>query len=579
MLLVRVPFRCDRQQCAARGDETPGRPSAAVVIEWTNIRITRLIVWALRARIGLAAVVITANFSGLAVIVTQLWLNGFLGRLGPGWLRATAVVGIYPTLGLLAGVVLAVRDRAVYFGWLDTGRKPTPEEARRLLRLPVAITARALALWLPGVIIASIVFSQLARDNDPAVTAALFTLGALESAAVTFLIVDRLIRPTIPVVAGVLGPTMHWSSSVLVRVVVTWVVAAALPLLMLIVVLADPAADPHDRVRAGIYLSAVGIGVGALATAFLARAVAAPMRTLRRALDRITRGELDVRVPVGSTSEVGRLENSVNELAANLRERERMRDVFGRHVGAEVAERALAGGLDLTGDVRVVSALFVDVTGSVALSTGLPPQEFVAKLNRLLSTVVAATEENNGLVNKFEGDAALCVFGAPIALRDNATPALRAARRIRDEVIATGELDIGIGVARGLVFAGDVGSDTRLEFTVIGDAVNEAARLTTEAKEAPRRILVSAAVIDAAAAHERAKWELYENIQLRGMSEPTACWTDTDPTAQPAEASTAPPASTADPDTERSGVIEIRTAATETTGDMPKLDAGGQHLR
>ncbi|WP_425296689.1 adenylate/guanylate cyclase domain-containing protein [Nocardia abscessus] len=193
-----------------------------------------------------------------------------------------------------------------------------------------------------------------------------------------------------------------------------------------------------------------------------------------------------------------------------------------------MAERALARGADLTGDVREVSALFVDVTGSVELSTGLPPQEFVAKLNRLLSIVVAATEENNGLVNKFEGDAALCVFGAPIALRDNATPALRAARRIRDEVIATGELDIGIGVARGPVFAGDVGSDTRLEFTVIGDAVNEAARLTAAAKDVPRRILVSQAVIDAAADHESAKWTFYDTIVLRGMKEPTACWTDSD---------------------------------------------------
>ncbi|MFI9509090.1 adenylate/guanylate cyclase domain-containing protein [Nocardia sp. NPDC052566] len=536
------------------------------MIEWTNFTITRMVVWALRARSGLAAVVITANFSGLAVIVTQLWLNGFLGRLGPHWLRAMAVVGIYPMLGLLAGVLLAVRDRKGYFGWLDDGRRPTPDEARRLLRLPIAITARALALWIPGVIIAAAVFSHLARENDPAVTTALFTLGALESAALTFLIVDRLIRPTIPVVAGVLGPTMHWSSSVLVRVVVTWAVSGAMPLLMLIVVLADPAAEEHDRIRTGIYLAVVGIAVGALATSFLARAVAAPMRTLRRALDRITKGELDVRVPVGSTSEIGRLENSVNELAANLQERERMRDVFGRHVGNEVAERALAGGVDLTGDVRTVSALFVDVTGSVELSTAMSPQEFVAKLNRLLATVVAATEENNGLVNKFEGDAALCIFGAPIALRDNATPALRAARRIRDEVVAVGELDIGIGVAHGLVFAGDVGADTRLEFTVIGDAVNEAARLTTEAKEVPRRILVSGAVIDAAAVHERAKWTLYDTIRLRGMPEPTPCWTDVGDTGPSAAANgaTAEPAITiATPDTPRSGVTEIRTAATE----------------
>ncbi|MET7773482.1 adenylate/guanylate cyclase domain-containing protein [Nocardia sp. NPDC005366] len=526
--------------------------------------IAKFVVWALKARWGLAVVVITANLSGLAVIVTELWLSGFLGRLGEDWMRTMILVGIYPTVGFLVGVGLAVRDRAVYFGWLDAGRKPTPDEARSLLRLPIAITTRALALWIPGVIIAASMFTHLTENNDRGVTASLFVLGAFQSAAVTFLIVDRLIRPTIPVVAGVLGATMHWSSSVLIRVVVTWAVSGAMPLLMLIVVLADPVSGAPNRIRTAIYLAAVGIGVGALATTFLAISVAAPLRALRMALDRITRGESEVRVSIGSTSEIGRLEHSVNELSANLRERERMREVFGRHVGDEVAERALTRGVDLTGDVRVVSALFVDVTGSVALSTGLSPQEFVAKLNRLLAIVVAATEENNGLVNKFEGDAALCIFGAPIALRDNATPALRAARRIRDEVIASGELDIGIGVARGRVFAGDVGTDTRLEFTVIGDAVNEAARLTAEAKEVPRRILVSSTIIEATAAHERAKWSLYGHIQLRGRPEPTACWTDIDPSGIAPAPRLSEPDVDAVPETS-SPTIESHSAAPDPT--------------
>lgn len=489
--------------------------------------ISRLILWALRAGWGLAAVVMAANLSGLGVILTELWLAGFLGRLGPDWLIEMAPVAIYPAIGALVGIALAIRDRTHYFGWLDQRRAPTEPEARRLLTLPIAITARALAIWIPGVIIAAALFAHATPQRDLAVVLAMFIFGGLESAALTYLIVDRLIRPTIPTVAEVLGGTTHWSSTVLVRVLVTFAVTGAVPLFMLITVLADPVSDPGNRIRTGIYLAIVGLSAGAVATAALARAVATPMHSLREALDRIARGDLEVKVPIGSASELGRLEHSVNELAANLRERERIQAVFGRHVGAEVAERALAGGADLTGDMRVVTALFVDVTGSVALSTELAPGEFVAKLNRLLSIVVAATEDNHGLVNKFEGDAALCIFGAPIALSDNATPALRAARRIRDAVAAGGELDVGIGLARGLVFAGDIGADTRLEFTVIGDAVNEAARLTTEAKRVPRRILASRAVIDAAAADERAHWRLHESIQLRGRKQPTDCWTDT----------------------------------------------------
>ncbi|MFI5778010.1 adenylate/guanylate cyclase domain-containing protein [Nocardia sp. NPDC051570] len=488
--------------------------------------IARLILWALRAPWGLSVVVLACNLGGLGVIGTELWMSGFLGRLGPDWLTTFGQASIYPAVGASAGFVLAMRDRFRYFGWLDQGRRPSDSEARRLLNLPIAITARILAIWLPGVAIVTAILAHAVPPKGIAVIAAMFTLGGLESAGFTFLVVDRLIRPVIPIVAVVLGGTMHWSSTVLNRLVVSWAVAGAMPLLMLITVLADPVADGQDRIRTAIYMSLVGLAVGVLTMATLARAVAAPLRTLRQALDGIAHGDLDVRVPVGSASEIGRLEHSVNELAANLAERERMREVFGRHVGTEVAERALSGSVDLTGDVRVVAALFVDVVASVELSTELAPREFVAKLNRLLATVVSATEDNGGLVNKFEGDAALCIFGAPIALRDNATPALRAARRIRDEVAAVGELDIGIGVARGLVFAGDVGADTRLEYTVIGDAVNEASRLTTEAKHAARRILVSQAVIEAATEYERAKWAHYETIQLRGRKEPTSCWTD-----------------------------------------------------
>ncbi len=490
------------------------------------------------------------NLSGLAVITTELWLSGFFTRLGSSWITTFIQVSIYPTLGALVGIVLAVRDREHYFGWLDQRRPPTETEAQRLLHLPMGITLRALAIWIPGVVVAAAVFAHDTPQRDFAVVLSMFMLGGFESAALTYLIVDRLIRPTIPVIAEVTDGSVHWSSSVLTRVLVTFAVTGAVPLFMLITVLADPSSDPTHRIRTGLYLAVVGLSAGAVATAALARAVATPMGTLRDALDRIAHGELDVSVPIGSSSEIGRLEHSVNELAANLRERERMRTVFGRHVGNEVAERALSattGPANLTGDMRVVTALFVDVTGSVALSTELAPHDFVAKLNRLLSIVVAATEDNHGLVNKFEGDAALCIFGAPIALDDNATPALRAARRIRDEVAALAELDIGIGLARGLVFAGDIGADTRLEFTVIGDAVNEAARLTTEAKQVPRRLLASQAVIDAASDFERGKWLAHDTIHLRGRKEPTSVWTDVASPARPRRNGTVSPAATLPP--------------------------------
>jgi adenylate cyclase len=147
----------------------------------------------------------------------------------------------------------------------------------------------------------------------------------------------------------------------------------------------------------------------------------------------------------------------------------------------------------------------------------------VGLLNRFFEVVVEATSAEGGLVNKFEGDAALCVFGAPTEHADAAGAALRAARRIRVAVAAAGEVDVGIGVAWGPVVAGQVGAASRLEYTVIGDAVNEAARLTELAKAQPGRALASDEAVQAAAG-EQEHWAPGERVVLRGRDVPTSTW-------------------------------------------------------
>jgi adenylate cyclase len=177
--------------------------------------------------------------------------------------------------------------------------------------------------------------------------------------------------------------------------------------------------------------------------------------------------------------------------------------------------------------------LFVDIIGSTALTRTTEPNEFVAVLNRFFGRVVAAVEINGGLVNKFEGDAALCVFGAPVALDDPATAALRAARTIRDHVRQDGEVAIGVGVALGPVIAGQVGAPSRLEYTVIGDAVNEAARLTELAKQVDGSILASATTVEAAEPAERAQWVRGGSRRLRGRDIPTDTYRSSVPARVP----------------------------------------------
>jgi adenylate cyclase len=228
---------------------------------------------------------------------------------------------------------------------------------------------------------------------------------------------------------------------------------------------------------------------------------------------------------VDDAGEIGLVQNGFNDMVAGLRERDRISDLFGRHVGSSVAEVAMRSGVTLSGELREVVALFVDITGSTERSRSTDPGEFVAMLNRFFDVVVDEVESNGGLLNKFEGDAALCVFGAPVELIDAGSAALRAARRIRDRVVAMGEVEVGIGVAAGEVVAGQVGTHSRLEYTVIGDPVNEAARLTDLAKDRRQNLLASQAVIDRAGPAETACWEPAGEVVLRGRDVPTRLWT------------------------------------------------------
>src|SRR5207244_12623245 len=144
-------------------------------------------------------------------------------------------------------------------------------------------------------------------------------------------------------------------------------------------------------------------------------------------------------------------------------------------------------GSGLNSEQRTATAMFVDLVGSTALAEVLSPSEVVETLNTFFDAVTAAVGAEGGWVNKFQGDGALCVFGAPAVQPDHAARALRAARRLHTELAEVGAahpgLDAGIGVSSGQVVAGNVGTESRYEYTVLGGPVNEAARLSDVAKQ------------------------------------------------------------------------------------------------
>jgi adenylate cyclase len=175
----------------------------------------------------------------------------------------------------------------------------------------------------------------------------------------------------------------------------------------------------------------------------------------------------------------------------------------------------------LGGEERHVAVVFIDIVGSTQLVTSRPPAEVVQVLNRFFAIVVEEVDRHHGLVNKFEGDASLAIFGAPNRLdcpEDEALATGRAiAKRLASEMC---ELEAGIGVAAGNVVAGNVGAKERFEYTVIGEPVNEAARLCELAKSHPGRLLATADTVQGASEKESARWSLGDTVTLRGHDNP-----------------------------------------------------------
>jgi adenylate cyclase len=252
----------------------------------------------------------------------------------------------------------------------------------------------------------------------------------------------------------------------------------------------------------------------------LAWLTSTPVRVVQAALKRVEDGDLDTSVVVFDGTELGELQRGFNSMVAGLREREQVRDLFGRHVGREVAAAAEQKQPTLGGEERHVAVIFVDVVGSTGLVTTRGPQEVVELLNRFFSVIVDEVDRHHGMVNKFEGDACLAVFGAPVQIDNPEDEALAAARaiavRMRREVP---ECPARIGVAAGQVVAGNVGAKERFEYTVIGEPVNEAARLSELARAEPSRALASATTLAAATEREQRFWRLGRPVRLRGYDD------------------------------------------------------------
>ncbi len=427
-----------------------------------------------------------------------------------------AIVGIAQAWKVLHPVVVYLRP----------GAEPDETVRRAVLDAPRRLFIGQAVLW----VLASLVYFTFNLRYDALFAVGVFLIVGLAgwtTSCLVYLVAERALRPVARRVLDAGIPSRRFVRSVTSRAMFAWSLGTGASVLGILAVGLSTLAYPdYASVRqlaiTMVVMATIVLVIGWTSSYVAAQASSEPIATLRQGLVRVEQGDLDVRLPIYDGTEIGLLQAGFNDMVHGLREREQIRELFGQHVGTDVARRALEVGVELGGEVRDVAVLFVDIIGSTTLAENQPPEQVVAVLNRFFAVVIDVVHAEDGFINKFEGDAALAIWGAPTDHPHPRTAALRAARVMADRLAReVPEVSAGVGVSGGPAVAGNVGAAERYEYTVIGDPVNEAARLTDEAKKVPARVAANAALLDHADPAEARHWRTIDPVVVRGRSEPT----------------------------------------------------------
>jgi adenylate cyclase len=228
-------------------------------------------------------------------------------------------------------------------------------------------------------------------------------------------------------------------------------------------------------------------------TVLLSRSILRPVEDLEAATERIRQGRFDEHVPVTTSDEFGELSSAFNQMVDGLAERERLREAFGTYLDEEVAQHLISEDFEPGGEEVEVSLVFCDVRDFTTAAAESDAPEVVARLNELFECIVPIVARHRGHIDQFLGDAVLAVFGAPERVPQHADRAVQCAVELARTINSRrpGGFEVGVGVNTGPVVAGSIGGAGRLSFSVIGDAVNLAARVQDATRETGDSVLIT----------------------------------------------------------------------------------------
>lgn len=256
----------------------------------------------------------------------------------------------------------------------------------------------------------------------------------------------------------------------------------------------------YDIQRRNMLIMSIVLTAAILIIFFFGKTITTPIIRLVGATKKIIEGQYNIDIQPTTRDEIGQLTSTFIQMGKGLEEKERIKNAFGKFVNKDIAEAALRGDLRLGGDRKTVAILFSDIRQFTAISEKLEPEEVVEFLNIYMTKMVSCIETSNGIVDKFIGDAIMAVWGTPLSRGNDTENAINSALLMRDELIEFNKgrggdkkpiITIGCGINTGTVLAGQIGSENRMEYTVIGDPVNLASRIEQLNKPFGTDILIS----------------------------------------------------------------------------------------
>lgn len=389
---------------------------------------------------------------------------------------------------------------------------------RRALSLPTFVALASGGGWVAAAFIWGCFWPLLTGDFDAGRTlrqmfGITFVAGPFVT-AIVFFGSERLMRHELPRLfpSGELSAVKVPRLRVRTRMLVAFLLLGLLPLAVLSVAAltradalrtadaATAAAIIYNLRLVVVVLALGGLMVSVALAVLVAASVAQPLREVQAAMSKVRRGDLDARCAVVSNDEIGAVAEGFNRMVQGLREREVIRETFGKYVTPEVRDEILAGRVSGAGIQREVTILFSDLRDFTPWVEASPPAEVVADLNAYFTEMDLAIRAHGGLVLQFIGDEIEAVFGAPLEDARHAEAAVAAAREMRSRLdawntarraVGKPELRHGIGIHTGTVIAGNIGSSERMSYALVGDAVNLASRIQALNKDFGTQILVS----------------------------------------------------------------------------------------